>query len=229
MAMETHPTKQNFDLAFRGIPPEIRTMIWHQCIAVAGRICQEVPYWEFSTLKGLEGSRYIQLEYDLSDSRNLCITNILIHDLGIIFADKKTHAEVVHMVREQTCAVFRPLDDLSFSWLRLLSHVTRQVRRVILQFGRECLQRTGENKSCLQRVLRYLDSYQPGLRLFVRFEEVAVKLLVERDPGLQRFVALLDCPRFQVAVEHVRENKAVEVWPWERNWTVECVKKSEGS
>jgi hypothetical protein len=242
MGMEAQPMR-SYDSHFRGVPPEARTMIWQHCIAVAPRTSETIEHGDFDfMIRRLDRPRYIPLDYNIQQNV-VYITGISIQNLGIILADKKTSREVVGMLREQMPLSFRALHLGDFQIVKNLGGLKERVSSVTLVFGSD-LRAKVEDVQGLNEVMKYLDGFQASMRLFVFLSELAVEQLMEVN--LQPFDALLQSPGFQGAVEHIRRKVAgplpisnrglfyalsgtSDLIRMEKNWTVECVKNSEGS
>ncbi|KAE9371815.1 hypothetical protein N431DRAFT_441776 [Stipitochalara longipes BDJ] len=244
MATQKQPPRRNFDFPFRGIAPEIRTMIWKHCISVALRIHETIEHGNFDSMINRSGRpRYIPLKYDFRYDA-LHITGIAIQNLGVILVDKKTSVEVVGMLREQMSLSFRALYFWDFPIVRKFREARTRVRSVTLKFERGDFGRKDEDLERLRAVMNDLDGFQAGMRLFVDLDEGVVELLMEGDQRLEPFAALLHSSALQGAVEHVRKGQEISVvlprnggyldnlcgrmLKWEKNWTVECLRK-EGS
>ena len=203
MAMETDRPKRNFELPFRGIPPEIRTMIWQQYIDVAPRIH---IIWDpvRHTLAGLGVYMpLVALEYDLRLDRDdlFYITGITFQDLGILFADKKTSAEVSGMLRKETSLLFY---HENLNHLIMLSKARSRVTRVTLHLE----QLDFLDPSSLEEAMGYLDRFQAGLKLHLHFDkphDVDVEVLWETgDMRIAPPGRVIEDVDFRTAIEGFR-------------------------
>ncbi|KAN0096800.1 hypothetical protein V8E51_015605 [Hyaloscypha variabilis] len=208
MATQTQPMR-SYDSHFRGVPTEVRTMIWQHCIAVAPRTSETIEHGDFDfMIRRSDRPRYIPLDYIIQQNV-VYITGISIQDLGVVLADKKTSAEVVGMLREQMSLSFRALHLGDFRIVKKLGGLRERVSSVTLFFGSDLRAKLEEDVQGLNEVMKYLDGFQAGTRLFVFLSELAVEQLMEVN--LQLFAALLQSPGFQGAVEHIRRKAAEEL------------------
>jgi hypothetical protein len=148
-----------------------------------------------------------------------------IRKMPIIFACKIIFNEVVPIVKARASLSFRGLDFWDLDRLRGMPECKR-VRRVIISFGKEEL-REGDKgaREHLESVMRWLGGFGEGVRMIIRLDETALRLLVKEDERLEIFAKLLESETLKEGVEHCLD---CEECHCRMSWTVEWVKDSTG-
>jgi hypothetical protein len=206
------------------LPFELRTKVWFYCVTNACAIAEILSPNLFESFKyQYNGQRpYFVFMYSFR-SEGVLIWGI--RKLPIIFASKMSFLEVVPIVQANASLSFRGLDFWDLDRLRRMPECKR-VRKVTVGFGKEELREGDEGASeHLESVMKWLGGFEEGVRMFVRLDEAAVRLLVKGDERLAIFAKLLESEILKEGVEHCFECEGCYS---PVSWTVEWVKDSTG-
>jgi hypothetical protein len=124
-----------------------------------------------------------------------------------MFASKMTFVEVMLMVKAKKYLGFRGLDFRDLETLGRLPELKSGMRRVTMCFGKgglvngDAVERAREH---LTEVMRFLDGFEGGVRMFVRFDEAAGRGLNKGDRRLEIFAGMVGSRGLREAVEYCR-------------------------
>jgi hypothetical protein len=206
------------------LPFELRAKVWFNCISNARMIAEIIsPNLFASCTCHYNGPRpYFVFLYSFR-SEGVLIWGI--RKLPIIFACKMVFDEVVPIVKSRASLSFRGLDFWDLDRLRRMPECKR-VRRVTVGFAKDELREGDEGaREHLESVMRWLGGFGEGVRLFVRLDEKAVRLLMKGDVRLEIFAKLLESEILKEGVEHCFDCEGCHC---RMSWTVEWVKDSTG-
>jgi hypothetical protein len=206
------------------LPLELRTKVWFYCISNARTIADIISPNVFETFTCYHNGQrpYFVFMYSFR-SEGVLIWGI--RKMPIIFACKMIFYEVVPTVKARASLSFRGLDFWDLNRLRGMPECKR-VRRVTVGFGKEELREGDEGaREHLESVMRWLGGFGKDVRMFVRLDETAVRLLVKGDERLEIFAKLLESDILREGVEHCFDCEGCHC---RMSWTVEWVKDSAG-
>jgi hypothetical protein len=206
------------------LPFELRTKIWLYCISNARMMAEIISPNVFESSKShYNGHRpYFVFMYSFR-SEGVLIWGI--RETPIIFACKMIFHEVVPIVKARASLSFRGLDFWDLDRLRSMPECKR-VERVTVGFGKEELREDDVGaREHLESVMRWLGGFWEDVRMFVRLDETAVRLLVKGDERLEIFAKLLGSEILKEGVEHCFDCEECDC---RMTWTVEWAKDSTG-
>lgn len=206
------------------LPFELRIKIWSYCITNARAIAEVIsPNIFESSNCHYNGQRpYFVFMYSFR-SEGVLIWGI--RKMPIIFACKMIFHEVIPIVKARASLSFRGLDFWDLNRLRSMPGC-KKVRKVTVGFGKDELREGDEGaREHLETVMRWLGGFGEDVRMFVRLDETAVRLLVKGDERLEIFAKLLESEILKEGVEHCFDYEGCHCG---MSWTVEWVKDSTG-